>query len=209
MALAAPLAPGVDVEAGLADPVRNSQRIFRTVLDAMAHPGRLETLPALVAGAVGLSPAATAICLALVDFETPIWLDEVLAGPGLMAFLRFHTGAALADGAETARFALLDGPSTDLKSFHTGSDAYPEEGATVIIQVPGLSDNGPLILSGPGIDGTRRFGAEGLPDSFWRERAIVNGGFPRGIDLILCAGHRIAALPRTTEVLLPGTEELR
>lgn len=188
------------IGAGLPDPVHDSQVIFRNVLEAMAHPGRILTLPPLSEARESLAPASMMICLALVDHETPLWLDESLATPGVIAHLAFHTGAPLAETALLASIAVLDGPSTSLARFRTGSDAYPEDGATVIIQVPGLSNAGPLTLSGPGVDGETVFGVEGLPGSFWREREAVNGGFPRGIDIILCDGHRIAALPRTTLV---------
>jgi alpha-D-ribose 1-methylphosphonate 5-triphosphate synthase subunit PhnH len=207
MAAVTSLASATDIAPGLADPVRDSQRVFRPVLDAMAHPGRISELPSLAGGVGKLGPAATMICLALVDYETPVWLDRSLSSSKAIAFLRFHTGAPLAEDARAAAFAVLDGPSTPLSGFRTGSDAYPEEGATVIIQVPALSDTGPFSLSGPGIDGTAAFGADSLDDAFWRERNEVNSGFPRGIDLILCAGRRIACLPRTSRVAMPSDGE--
>lgn len=199
----------VDVEPGLPDPVRDSQTIFRAVLDAMAHPGRITALPAPPLAQPPLIPASTMVCLALVDHETPLWLDKSLATPRITAYLRFHTGAPIAPAASRASFAILDGPATDLTRFQTGTDAYPENGATVIIQVPSLSASGPLTLSGPGIDGETRLGVGGAPASFWKARESVNAGFPRGLDLILCAGHEIAALPRTTRVTLGDIEEDR
>ena len=39
-----------------------------------------------------MAPAATAIALALCDFETPIWLDDALsADEAIVRYLRFHT----------------------------------------------------------------------------------------------------------------------
>ena len=207
MAIAAPLTATVDIDVGFPDPVRDSQTVFRVVLDAMANPGRIAPLPVLVEAQDRLGPSAAAICLALVDYETPLWLDPTLASPGAAGYLGFHTGAPMASGPETAGFAVLEGATTRLEVFNTGSDAYPEQGATVIIQVPDLSTEGPLTLSGPGIDGQRRLGVVGVPDRFWGERAAVNGGFPRGLDLIFCAGRRIAALPRTTTVRLAENPE--
>ena len=206
MTAALSLTPTIDIEPGFIDPVRDSQMIFRAVLDVMARPGQIATLPALAERQDRLAPASTMICLALIDHETPLWLDESLMIPGITGYLRFHTGAPLASSPSQASVAVLDGPSTSLTRFKTGSDTYPENGATVIIQVPGLSASGPLTLSGPGVDGEAGFGVEGLPDSFWKEREAVNAGFPRGVDLILCAGDKIAALPRTTRVSLHEVE---
>lgn len=209
MATATALAADKPIGFGFPDPVRDSQTVFRIVLDVMANPGRIAPLPALVTAQDRLGPGAAAICLALVDFETPLWLDPILASDDTAGYLRFHAGAPIAASPNAAGFAVLEGASTPLGSFKTGSDAYPEEGATVIIQVPDLFTTGPLVLSGPGIDGERCLGVEGLPASFWEERAAVNAGFPRGIDLILCAGHRVAALPRTTKAQARTREGIR
>jgi alpha-D-ribose 1-methylphosphonate 5-triphosphate synthase subunit PhnH len=209
MAIPATSAAIVDIGIGFAEPVRDSQSVFRIVLDAMANAGRIETLPPLVEAQDQLGPSATAICLALVDYETPLWLDPTLASLGAADYLRFHTGAAIVSETETASFAVLVGVTASLDRFKTGSDAYPEDGATLIIQVAELSTSGPLTLSGPGIDGTRALGIEGFTLEFWNERAAINAGFPRGIDLIFCAGHQIAALPRTTKVRFSGNGEVR
>lgn len=205
--MAAVSAATVDIGIGFADPVRDSQAIFRIVLDAMANPGRIILVPPLVPAQERLGPSATAVCLALVDFETRLWLAPALVSPNAAAYLKFHCGAPIASDPESADFAVLDGASSALDQFKTGSDAYPENGATVIIQVPGMSTDGPLALAGPGIDGERVLGINGLPDSFWSQRAVVNGDFPRGVDLIFCADHRVVALPRTTKVRLSENGE--
>ena len=60
---------------GLSDPVLDSKRIFRGVLDAMAHPGRVVPLPPPPDPPAPLVPAAAAVALTLLDYETPLWLD--------------------------------------------------------------------------------------------------------------------------------------
>ena len=82
------------LEAGFADPVRDAQRCFRAVLDAMARPGRI----AHVSGVTPPSPldvATAAVALTLVDHETKLWLDP--AAGAAREWLRFHCGAPLTD----------------------------------------------------------------------------------------------------------------
>jgi alpha-D-ribose 1-methylphosphonate 5-triphosphate synthase subunit PhnH len=65
---------------GLADPGHDAQRLFRAVLDAFAHPGRITSLPDPPAGPGVVSPATAAYLLTLVDRDTPLWLPVLGAG---------------------------------------------------------------------------------------------------------------------------------
>ena len=186
---------------GLTDPVGDAQCIFRRVLDALAHPGRIVALDApveLPAGVLGRAAIGTA--LALLDFETAIWLDEA-AGP-VGSHLRFHCNCPLAAARDQAAFALIGDPATlpPLDGFALGSDSYPDRSATLVIEVEALDQDGPLRLSGPGIQDEARLGVIGLLSGFWQERAALAPLFPRGLDLILTCGDRLAAIPRTTRI---------
>ena len=200
MAIAAVPRNVVPTSAGFTDPVQDSQAVFRRVLETMARPGSIQNLPPLVTGSGRLGPAAAAICLALVDFETPLWLDPILAASESADFLRFHCSARIVNDSQAADFGVIVGIPPSLSTFNTGSDAYPESGTTLIIQVATLSEAGSLILSGPGIDSRREIGIDGIAPAFWPAREAIVRGFPRGLDLIFTAGQRIAAIPRTTAV---------
>ncbi|MGE0223301.1 MAG: phosphonate C-P lyase system protein PhnH [Acetobacteraceae bacterium] len=183
------------LSAGFADPVRDAQRCFRAVLDAMARPGT----PHRVGGVrppAPLSAAAAAVLLSLVDHETPLWVDAALhaANP----WIAFHCGAPMADPARAA-FAVAAG-LPDLMQLHPGGHESPEASCTAIVQLGALSAGRRFRLSGPGLREPRVVAIEGLPDDFaaiWQRNHAL---FPRGVDLILCAGDTLTALPRSVAI---------
>jgi alpha-D-ribose 1-methylphosphonate 5-triphosphate synthase subunit PhnH len=186
---------------GFAEPMLDAQRAFRSALDAMAQPGRLVALPPPVGVPAPLDPAAAALCLALVDGDTPLWLDAAAAKPAVKDYVRFHCGVPLTVEPAGARFALITAPATmpSLDAFDPGSDEAPERSATLIVQVTRLSALSGRRLSGPGIPTERWLDVIGVPDHVWQQRRD-GPRFPRGLDLFLTAGRVAVALPRTTRV---------
>ena len=181
-------------EGGLADPSRDSQKIFRALLSAMAEPGTVMTLPAFAAAPAPFGAAMAAVALTLCDIDTPVFLDEPFRGTAAR-WLAFHTDAPLTDDRAEARFAFLT--DFDPEGFSIGTDVYPDRSATLVVErtLAGTA----FSLKGPGIEGTRDFSA-GLDAGFaakWAENRTL---FPCGVDLVLTDGARLAALPRTTEV---------
>jgi alpha-D-ribose 1-methylphosphonate 5-triphosphate synthase subunit PhnH len=186
-----------DFPAGFTDPVLDSQDVFRTVLHALAHPGTICDLAVMPQAPAPFTPATAALCLALFDHETPLWLQA----PDTQAWLRFHCGSPIVDAPGASRFALIHDAASvpSLDRFEVGSDEYPDRSTTLILQVSDLIGTG-LVLSGPGIRDSARFGVQGLREGFWDEWKALAPLFPRGIDLIFTAGSRAAALPRTTRI---------
>ena len=54
------------------------------------------------------------------------------------------------------------------------------------------------VLGFGGIAGTAALTVAGLPGGFWAQRTALAPLFPRGLDVVLTCGGRLAALPRTT-----------
>jgi alpha-D-ribose 1-methylphosphonate 5-triphosphate synthase subunit PhnH len=76
----------------------------------------------------------------------------------------------------------------------------PEASATLIVQVAALDRGHRYRLRGPGLRTPAILSVDGLPDDFvdnWQRNHAL---FPRGIDLILCAGGTLAALPRSVAI---------
>jgi alpha-D-ribose 1-methylphosphonate 5-triphosphate synthase subunit PhnH len=185
---------------GFADPALDAQATFRCLLEAIAHPGRIVTMPGrLPVPPAPLLPPAYAIALTLLDFETPLWLDLVLASPAVQGSLRLHCGCPIV-AQEEARFALLSGPGAPLAAFDQGTPEYPDRSATLIWQVEELAADRGVRLSGPGIRTSARLQVEGLPADFWPLWGMSHSQFPLGVDVVFVTTDRIAALPRSTRV---------
>ena len=186
---------------GFTDPSHDAQRLFRSVLDAFSHPGRIVELRDAPAGPGTLSPAATAFLLTFADRETPLWLEAGLDKQEVRDFLRFHAGTPIVQAREAATFAvIIGGGGEPFAGFAIGTDTYPDRAATLVIEVPAL-DRGPTTLwRGPGIDGEVRVAIDGLGDGFWPAWTANHGLFPCGVDLVFASGSQLIALPRSVAV---------
>lgn len=189
------------IEAAL---VSENQATFRALMDCMARPGEIKTLgcvdapPPLMAG-------TAAIVRSLADYETPVWLDASLAEPAVAAWIRFQTGAPVVTDPRQAAFAFVGSGAVlpDFATFSSGSEDYPDRSTTLVVQVERFS-GATLSLTGPGIRTEGALAVEPLPDDFADRWAANHALFPRGIDVLLVAGDRIAALPRTVRVARKG-----
>ncbi|MBP0465985.1 phosphonate C-P lyase system protein PhnH [Roseomonas sp. PWR1] len=182
---------------GFADPVLDAQAAFRAVLDAMSRPGRLQNAGRGLTPPAPLAPAAAAVLLSLADAATPLWHD---AGAEADGWLRFHAGAPVASAPQDAAFLLATGAPPAIAMLDAGIEEEPERGATLLIQVEALEEGNGLRLTGPGIEHEHRLLVRGLPEGFVAAWAANRALFPRGVDVILCAGDRLAALPRTVAI---------
>lgn len=190
------------VGAGLADPVFDSQRVFRGCLEALSRPGMVVEMRAGDEGVPGLHAASGALLLALLDQDTRLWLSPSLANGRAGSSLRFHTGCTVTTSPELADFALVAAPHElpALGAFAPGSDEHPERSATVVLQVPSLSAAGGWRLSGPGIHAQAQVRVESLGAEFLAEWEANRLRFPCGIDLYLTSGEQLCGLPRTTRI---------
>ncbi len=205
--------------AGFADPVHGAQQTFRALLAAMSEPGTLRALP--VAAVDGLAPsdaelrppmklALAATLLTLLDADTPVHLAGSLGSADAAAWLRFHTGARAVPGVAAMTAALARDVDAALwRALPLGSDEAPQSGATLFVEVDALSDRplpggAALKLRGAGIESARDLAVAGLPAAFWQWRIALQPELPRGVDLVLACGERLAAIPRSTRIESEG-----
>jgi alpha-D-ribose 1-methylphosphonate 5-triphosphate synthase subunit PhnH len=193
-----------ELPTGFADKVFAAQSTFRSVMQAMARPGSVQRLTASVGMPAPMMRATAAIALTLFDHDTPIWLDNRMAGaPALAKWLSFHTAAPVTADSSACQFALIgDGSALpDLGSFSLGSNEYPDRSTTLILQVESLGEGPRYILQGPGIDGTSILRATIAPGDLFERLAVNATLFPRGIDVVLVHHDAISAIPRTARLI--------
>jgi len=202
-------ATGVVPAPGFADPARDAQRVFRAVLDALAHPGRSCPLAGPADPPTALGRGLAAVALTLLDEQSTLWLGEPLAHDAeAAAWLAFHTGARRVSSVAVADFVItVPCALPPLASLALGTDEAPHLSTTVVLDIRGCAGMARFTARGPGIDGTAALAAPWAPDGFadaWRRNAEM---FPRGVDLLLVGEDTVAALPRTTRLTAADTEQ--
>jgi alpha-D-ribose 1-methylphosphonate 5-triphosphate synthase subunit PhnH len=185
------------LQPGFADPVAGAQSCFRAVLDAMARPGRIHAAGVGLLPPAPLAPATAAVLLTLLDYDTPVWLDASAAAA--RAWIGFHCGAPIVPAMTACSFAVaLTLP--EFPKLPAGSHDAPEAAATLVLQVNAFGRGRRYRLMGPGLAAPAELAVDGLPAEFasvWQQNHAL---FPRGIDIVLCAGSALAALPRSVAV---------
>lgn len=158
---------------------------FDALLWALSRPGQTRHMP--VAGEDG-------IIQALLDRECRAYSADPELTPAIT-----RTGAEIApvERADYVFLGQLQQPDV-LRQVTTGSDLYPDAGATVVLRAQ--IGHGPrLRLSGPGVDGTCEIQISGLPEGMWSVRSAVMR-YPMGFDLFLVDGDQVVGIPRSCKV---------
>lgn len=182
---------------GFADPVGQSQSCFRALLDALSRPGTLHDAGTGLAAPAPLDPATAAVLLTLVDGDAPLHIAPDCAPA--TDWLVFHCSTTPVASPASAAFVVARA-LPDFASLASGTDEAPEAAATVILQVAGFGRGAVLRLAGPGLAAPATLQVDGLPADFVARWAANHALFPRGVDLVLCAGTTLAALPRSLSI---------
>jgi alpha-D-ribose 1-methylphosphonate 5-triphosphate synthase subunit PhnH len=187
------------------DPVHDTQAIFRITLDALARPGSVKQLPIAARGAPGNAWVA-GVLIALLDGEISLAVQGVQDAEAVTRFVVQRTTARVVT-VEEADFVLADAATIDpefLSRLKMGSLEFPDDSATLILQVSSLLQGRALTVVGPGIpeEMTIQVGADSA--GWVGARRGLERLYPRGIDILLVDDDgRLAALPRSTHIRIP------
>ncbi|GAB4238873.1 MAG: phosphonate C-P lyase system protein PhnH [Stanieria sp.] len=170
------------------------QRIFRQLLQGMSLPGTIIDLQGELATSSGL----VGILATLLD-RSVTWSDE----DNLVSQRDRTLLQATLTETEKAQFIVKDASKPPRSQFSPplGELANPERGATLILVGEALGiGNLHLQLAGAGIESTRQISLVGFESQWFSCRQQWVAHFPLGVDLILLAGTRLMAIPRTTQI---------
>jgi alpha-D-ribose 1-methylphosphonate 5-triphosphate synthase subunit PhnH len=186
---------------GFDDLVRDQQRSFRAVMDALARPARPVAFQSPTSGPAALSPNAFAIALTLLDFEVSYYLSESLAEAE--EAITFHTGSCRVTNPDQAEFAFVDlrSDSLNLAAFAQGEPEYPDRSTTVIAFVSSAVNGPRLLCRGPGIATEQHLELADLPADFPAQWGLNRKRAPLGVDLIFVTSDTIVGLPRSTRII--------
>lgn len=174
------------------DSVHDTRGTFRAVLTAMSRPGTVQRAP--------VDPADRAVVVTLVDHEVGCYTEDTELEDALG-----REGRLDARPLPEAAVVHVDG-STDgrIVEARRGTLREPSDGATVVYRVGGIVEGAAtgdrtigLALSGPGVPGSRSLAVAGLPAEEVEAIAEAQSEYPRGVDVVLTAGDRVAAIPRS------------
>lgn len=179
------------------DPVHDTREAFRATVDAMSRPGTVETVPT--------APADHAVLATLVDHEVTLSSgDETL-----VRSLEREGRLTTAPFEQAAVVHVCGSTGGRVRAARRGTRKEPAEGATVVYRVDDLSSAAAgandesatrIRVAGPGVPGSRTLTVAGLPAAEVAAIREAQSDYPRGVDVLLTADDRVAALPRSVEL---------
>ncbi|MGT2490509.1 phosphonate C-P lyase system protein PhnH [Cupriavidus basilensis] len=133
----------------------------------------------------GLSPALSALLLALADSDTPVWLPPQTP-EGVRAFLRFHCGCPLV--AEAGQAACVAVPAEAMPcricAARPGRSGLSDRSATLLLEVQSLCDGHAVSCAARASSARRRWPCKACrPVSGPSGKPTMR--FPLGVDVLL------------------------
>jgi alpha-D-ribose 1-methylphosphonate 5-triphosphate synthase subunit PhnH len=178
--------------------------IYRQILKAMSHPGRIHRLPT-----GGFWPSGLlAIADTLFDHEISFAVVGEAASQRVADKIAASTMACRA-ASDEADYLIVLGPNSNgaVRGAKRGQPEHPDQSATLIygIQNVGSSHTDGVTLTGPGIPGSISPQMGGLDVSELAEIRAVNSEYPLGVDCIFInETDHVLCIPRSVKITITG-----
>jgi alpha-D-ribose 1-methylphosphonate 5-triphosphate synthase subunit PhnH len=182
------------------DVVHDGRSTFIACMRAFCSPGTaIELPPSPQFSAHRELDGAAAILLALLDPGLTLAVAGDAAAREVAIMAAEQTGATESE-TDFADWILVHGPVADtLTRARRGEPQAPEQGATVVVAT--TSPAVPMVLSGPGIDGST---TAYVPLDALSAHAFttVNASSPCGVDVLIVTPECLIGLPRSVSMRL-------
>jgi alpha-D-ribose 1-methylphosphonate 5-triphosphate synthase subunit PhnH len=183
-----------------------TQKVFRTVVEGMSHPGRAYPMPTIEED-VPWSDNLLAIAHTLFDHEVGFAVIESTAQDQTTDGVYEATKASVVDLPE-ADYIIVEGSKSGgrIRSANRGEAAFPDKGATIIYRLDSTNSGSnalddEIILTGPGINGQTSPEMNGLDRDEVALIREINSDYPLGVDCIfLNRENQMMCLPRSTRI---------
>lgn len=192
------------------DEVFDAQKHYRSLLDSVSRPGKINRLqPVHIDPPAGLNAASALIAFALMDSDSTF--ETVSMNRGEDAYLAANTNARRTE-IERANFIFAQAWESPefLDDADCGTLLYPDMAATLVLQLTNasaepLSGGFKLTITGPGVDGMSTMFVSGINPDLLLAIQARNAEFPLGLDTILTFVDSegvpcVVGLPRTARV---------
>lgn len=180
--------------------VHDGRSTFMACMRAFCTPGAAIELPPVPQfSACRELDGAAAVLLALLDPGLALAVAGNSEARRVATRAAEQTGAAESD-IECADWVLVHGPVADtLTRARRGERLTPEQGATVIVATAGPAV--PMVLSGPGIDGST---TAHVPLDALSTHAFTTANMspPCGVDVLIVTPQYLIGLPRSVSIRL-------
>lgn len=175
--------------------VHENQKVYRSLLNAISRPGKIEVLEKCDSCINSLSKV-------LLDSEvsfTVISKNEELIKKEII-----ELSLAIYSDIENADYIFVDkdvdgeGFVQIIKLCKEGDLINPQKSATILKKINSLTSGKKVYINGPGVNGSKKISLDLLPEVL-KARELKNKEFPMGIDIILFDDDfNIMGIPRTT-----------
>lgn len=191
------------------DEVFDAQRDFRVIIDSMSRPGKINQLSLSdIYLPPGLSNGSALIGLALLNSDVSFH-SSGKHQEEIVEYIAINTGSRFV-ALTVADFIFISGLHDEsiITKVKTGSLPYPEESATIVIDVSEISEMAiecsvHLTLKGPGVKTEKDIYITGINQGILELTKEQNSEFPLGIDLMLTDNNgRLVCIPRSNQFVI-------
>ena len=158
---------------------------YSALMWSLSRPGFIETMPA---------PGMVPIVESIIDRECRVHTDIEEVAEAVRRAGAELTPIEPADHV----FAATQDVTALIPRLNVGSDLYPDDGATLVINAT-LGTGPALRLRGPGVDGAIDVRIDNVPAEIWTARRAVSR-YPVGFEMFFVDGPRVLGIPRSAEV---------